>query len=725
MANTPDDQASSHLAPGFLVGAGRYALIKQIGEGGMGTIWVAQDERLSEKVALKFLSAKFRNDIAALANLRKETQKSRKLTHPNIIRIHDLYESLDELPFISMEFVDGMDLWHLKAKQPHCIFSWEFLQPIVKQLCDALDYAHGEDVIHRDLKPSNMILDAKGRLKLADFGLAAQTVDPYVNALPEGYWAGGTINYMSPQQLNGFAAGVEDDIYALGATLYELLTSRTPFYIGDIAEQARTVAPTPITDRLEEFELKNEVPRDVRALIMACLSKESDKRPQSARAVAEWIGLTPATTPPAPMPSSTPQKVIIQPAPEAVSEPTQAEEQQPNIPIWQTQRGRIAIAVTGAVLVIVGVIAWATSRNSKSQNAADLKPPPAIDKSFDPGTGANVEVRAMAVQSDGKVIVGGRFTMFNNERHVGFVRLNKDGSIDRKSTLQTDGVVWALALQPDGKILIAGDFSNVNGEKHATVARLREDLTLDTTFDAASRKQVDIRAILPTKERIFLGGPTMNFHDSKFERIAQLDLNGNAMDVVARMNGNVWALAMQTNGQILAGGEFDHVERAGKRLHLVRLNADGNPDPNFAPNPNQRVFALAVQPDNKIVVGGSFERIAGTQMHGIARLNEDGSIDETFNTGSGADSSVQSVAVQDDGKILIGGTFHEVDGMKRDCIARLNKDGTVDGSFAPEGLSIVVRSIAIAPDGNIMIGGGFTNVDGVARQNIARLKAKP
>jgi uncharacterized delta-60 repeat protein len=112
-------------------------------------------------------------------------------------------------------------------------------------------------------------------------------------------------------------------------------------------------------------------------------------------------------------------------------------------------------------------------------------------------------------------------------------------------------------------------------------------------------------------------------------------------------------------------------------------------------------------------------------MHCVARLNPDGSIDNTFNCGSGADSSVQTVAVQNDGKILIGGTFHEFDGAKRDCIARLNSDGTLDPAFAPAGVSVVVRAISVAPDGNILIGGGFTNVDGVERRSIARLKAKP
>jgi uncharacterized delta-60 repeat protein len=616
-----------------------------------------------------------------------------------------------------MEYVEGTDLAHLQRQQPNCIFTWEFLQPIVKQFCEALEYAHSEGVIHRDLKPSNMILDQKGRLKLADFGLAGLTSDPYATLRPKGYWEGGTVQYMSPQQIDCLPAAVSDDIYALGVTLYELLTSRTPFYTGDIVEQVRTIPAAPITDRLEEFDLKNEIPRDVRALIMACLSKEPAKRPPSARAVAEWIGLIGTTAPridtqePAPQPHAAEPEIVAAPPPRS------------------HRRRLIAVAIAIVIAIAAGVV-WskfgAQIAGTASRRAAEnLKPFRTIDTSFDPGTGANIEVRALAVQNDGKVVVGGRFTLFNGERHVGFVRLNTDGTIDRKSSVQIDGVIWTLALQPDEKILIAGDFSNVNGEKHSTIARLNTDLTIDTTFDCDSSKKGDIRAILATKETIFVGGPPMIFHNTKFDRIARLDSSGNAIDGIARANGNIWALAMQPNGQLIIGGEFDHVSRAGKRAHLARLNADGEADSSFAPNPNQRVFAIALQKDNKIVVAGSFDRIAGTQMHCVARLNPDGSIDNTFNCGSGADSSVQTVAVQNDGKILIGGTFHEFDGAKRDCIARLNSDGTLDPAFAPAGVSVVVRAISVAPDGNILIGGGFTNVDGVERRSIARLKAKP
>src|SRR5687767_2102443 len=165
------DPALAALAKGSRVGGGRFTLLRQLGQGGMGVVWLARDEQLREDVALKFLPQEIRHDAVALDDLRRETSRSRKLTHPHIIRIHDLYKVENEA-FISMEYVEGSNLSELRLQQPDRIFKWTFLEPLVKQLCDALAYAHGENVIHRDLKPANMMLDARGRLKLADFGLA-------------------------------------------------------------------------------------------------------------------------------------------------------------------------------------------------------------------------------------------------------------------------------------------------------------------------------------------------------------------------------------------------------------------------------------------------------------------------------------------------------------------------------------------------------------------------
>ncbi len=278
------------LVGGMPVGAGRYVLLQQLGKGGMGVVWLALDERLDEQVALKFLPPEIQMDPSMLDDMRRETARSRKLAHPNIIRIHDLHEFKDEAPFISMEFVDGQTLSYLKTQKTNRTFPWEELKPMVQQLCEALEYAHSERIIHRDLKPGNMMMDNSGRLKLADFGIAAVVGDSLSRVSLQGNTSG-TPAYMSPQQMDGRTPRVTDDIYALGALLYEMLSGKPPFFRGDVIHQVRNIAAEPLDERLLEFNVENPVPSDVVAMIMACLSKEPDQRPQSARTVAEWIGL--------------------------------------------------------------------------------------------------------------------------------------------------------------------------------------------------------------------------------------------------------------------------------------------------------------------------------------------------------------------------------------------------------------------------------------------------
>jgi serine/threonine protein kinase len=368
----PEKEASAYLAPGFLVGGGRFSLLRELGRGGMGLVWLAHDERLMAPVALKFLPETVRANPAALNDLRQETHKSRMLSHPNILRIYDLYEAPDEAAFISMEYVDGPSLWTLLWRQPKGFFQWDYLKPIVKQLCGALDYAHSEKVIHRDLKPANMLLDERQRLRLADFGVAAWAFASPADDT-ERHRTSGTPAYMSPQQIEGKVACVTDDIYALGATLYELLSGHPPFYQNDIAYQVRKVLATPLSERLADLEVENNVPPPVAAMIMACLSKNPEKRPQSARAVAEWIGLTDSAALPmtsfasavftAPERSGSakePKKTAVVPAPAAeVVPPAPAAASDAPPPAGDNpMRRRLAMLAGSAGLGILAWLAW-------------------------------------------------------------------------------------------------------------------------------------------------------------------------------------------------------------------------------------------------------------------------------------------------------------------------------------------------------------------------------
>lgn len=370
-----EENDQSGLKPGQKIGAGRYTLIRILGKGGMGVVWLARDERLQEELALKFLAGEISHDKEALDDMRRETLKSRKLSHPNVIRIHDLFEGDGEAPFITMEYSDGKPLNMLKAEQEQRLFAWDVLKPLVQQLCSALDYAHSQRIIHRDLKPGNMILDAGGTLKLADFGLAASAADS-LSRLSRDRGASGTPAYMSPQQMRGQAPQVSDDIYALGATLYELLTSKPPFFRGDIYRQVKEEPPTPLDERLSELELNNAIPDDVAALIMACLSKEPEQRPQSAAAVAQWIGLE-AKTPTAgsllPAAAQLEQATVATPDQTWENPVSEHESQEVALPPTTNRKGGLVIALTTAAIVLL-CFWFLVSRNSTTTSEGGQQP---------------------------------------------------------------------------------------------------------------------------------------------------------------------------------------------------------------------------------------------------------------------------------------------------------------------------------------------------------------
>src|SRR5262249_42055876 len=231
---------------------GRYTLIRILGRGGMGIVWLARDEKLEREVALKFFPDFIVLDRALLDELKRETRRSLELTHKNIVRIYDFVDD-DQLGCISMEYVDGETLSNLRAEKEQRVFEPNEIAPWTAQLCEALDYAHNHArIIHRDLKPANLMINQKGDLKVSDFGIA-QSLGDTVSRLTMEQGRSGTLVYMSPQQLDGERGSHLDDIYSLGATLYDLLTSKPPFYSGNIDRQIHERVPPSMTERRKDF----------------------------------------------------------------------------------------------------------------------------------------------------------------------------------------------------------------------------------------------------------------------------------------------------------------------------------------------------------------------------------------------------------------------------------------------------------------------------------------
>ncbi|MBA3385409.1 MAG: serine/threonine protein kinase, partial [Chthoniobacterales bacterium] len=271
---------------------GRYTLKKILGRGGMGVVWLARDEELEREVALKFLPDLVVLDKALLGELKHETRRSLELTHKNIVRIYDFVQS-EKSACISMEYIDGDTLSNLRAEKEQKVFQPEEISGWTAQLCDALDYAHNHArIIHRDLKPANLMVNQKGDLKVSDFGIARSLGDS-MSKLTMASGTSGTLVYMSPQQLDGERGSHLDDVYSLGATLYDLLTSKPPFYSGNVDRQIHERTAPSMTERRKEFNLEPAfLPPIWEETVAACLAKDPAKRPQSAVEVAQRLGLS-------------------------------------------------------------------------------------------------------------------------------------------------------------------------------------------------------------------------------------------------------------------------------------------------------------------------------------------------------------------------------------------------------------------------------------------------
>jgi len=281
----------SGFEAGQKFGGGRYLLVLRLGQGGMGEVWLANDLQLNKSVALKFLAERIRLDPRALKLLRDEVVLCQDLSHPNVLRIYDWKEYANEPVFLAMEYVDGGTLKDRLLEQPGGYFSWIALAPYAKQLCDGLKYAHDRKVIHRDIKPRNLLVTSRNVLKVADFGLARVTAAEPAKVF-EAMRGAGTLGYMSPQQRAGEAVTVADDLYAVGATLYELLTGAPPPCPPPREPvRASTWPKAPLVRDAVGLRGPCDVPKPVQEAIAACLEYERGRRPGNIYQLAQRLGL--------------------------------------------------------------------------------------------------------------------------------------------------------------------------------------------------------------------------------------------------------------------------------------------------------------------------------------------------------------------------------------------------------------------------------------------------
>ncbi len=392
-------------------------------------------------------------------------------------------------------------------------------------------------------------------------------------------------------------------------------------------------------------------------------------------------------------------------------------------------------------------------------------------------------VLSLFLQSDGKILVGGSFNFANNIERYNFARLYQDGELEGSfgwnqtfgapraisllrdgkilfgnylnsgpdfipkrmkrydvdgridDTFQTiasndDGSVTTTAVQRDGKILIGGDFTAIDGVTRHRLARLEANGDLDLGFNPIlNAESLSVLCLVVQADgKILIGGDFTTVNGESIGGIARLNGDGTVdTNFNPGVNASVSTMVVQPDGKILIAGDFSMIGST-VRNYIARLNADGTLDLNFAPLSDAPLSSIVLQPDGKILVGGYFDNLAGSLRRRIGRLNADGTLDENFNpadvTFGNNVSWIDGMALQADGKILVGGFISKIGGLNRGNIAMLNPDGSADAEFDPYPNNHV-RTIVLQGDGRILVTGSFSGVDGLARDSVARLLNRP
>ncbi len=364
-----------------------------------------------------------------------------------------------------------------------------------------------------------------------------------------------------------------------------------------------------------------------------------------------------------------------------------------------------------------------------------------LDGTFQVGTGPNQPVEAIAVQPDGKILIGGGFTFCNGVARPGIARLNEDGSLDTSFDpgQGANGVVRDIAIRPDGKILIAGDFTTYAGSTSNRIALVNPNGVPETSFNAAGVDAPIFAMELDGSGNIVIGGQFTHCQGQVRNKVARLNANGNldmTFDPGVGADGTVFALlpVEDSNGyRILLGGDFSTFNANGPP-GLVILSNDGtirqHPGVELDAPGIASVRVIVKKDAGHILIGGrftAFDQFIGNAFfcHGLAMAQEDetGLVGFVPYGGEGFDDTVRRIAVAQDGQVYISGSFQHFDGVARDGFARLNGDLSLDQTFDPgtgaNGAGIL--SMAFTSDWRVLIGGGFTQYGGNNAARAARI----
>ena len=259
---------------------GKFAIVKKIGSGGMGAVYLAKDTFLDRTVALKILPAEKAENPTLVKRFRSEAKAAALLNDDHIVKVYESGE-IDGLNYISMEYIDGIDVSDLIRRKG--TVSVKRSIDIIRQIALALQHAYETNIVHRDIKPSNFMITREGVVKLADMGLARAIDEATETSITRAGSTVGTVDYMAPEQArNSKAADIRSDIYSLGCAWFHMLTGKPPYHEGSVTNKLQAHAISPIPDLRK---LNENVPMGVVAIISQMMAKKPEERYQTPKAL--------------------------------------------------------------------------------------------------------------------------------------------------------------------------------------------------------------------------------------------------------------------------------------------------------------------------------------------------------------------------------------------------------------------------------------------------------
>lgn len=364
------------------------------------------------------------------------------------------------------------------------------------------------------------------------------------------------------------------------------------------------------------------------------------------------------------------------------------------------------------------------------RNLLRLFPDGAIDDHFSGFAPVDDEIRSVLVESAQSIVIGGLFSLLDSHSRMGLARLLPDGSVDQsfENAMDINGDVFEVAHQPAGQIVVAGNFSTVEATPSAHLTALEASGVLDPDFDSGVGTNRFVRRLLAVEngDTLVSGGLT-SYAGQPVRGVFRVSADGqldSTFDVdEALANDNPLTVRQRPDGRVFLAGAIQGSATVPLG-NIVQLHADGSIDTSFdvGSGANDLIWSSALQADDKVVIGGSFTEIDGVTRNGVARLNADGSLDTGFDVGLGVDGRVEAIVALASGEILIGGRFRNVDGTETGGLARLNSDGSLDSSFTTS-LTGFVADLDVLANGKILVAGNVTSVGGQLIRYLAVLHA--